>query len=220
MFDNQPADQTGQPAVTFKVGDREYDPNTAAKKIEHADQHISTLEQELKTLRDQLALTEAQKKAFESLANNQPQPAPQPTAPSAGVDVDSLLAQAEERVFQSLTRKQQEAQAALNLQASTEAAKAVFGDSYQQALLEKGQALGMSKDDIMTFASSKPEAFKQLFGLSAQAPKGQVPPASTHYRSTNVSDDPIKSVARAVLDRNSSSRQRTDAIAALLKNTR
>lgn len=220
MFDNQPADQTGQPAVTFKVGDREYDPSTAAKKIEHADQHISTLETELKTLRDQLALTEAQKKALESLANNQPTPAQQPTAASPELDVDSLLAKAEERMFQSLTRKQQEAQAALNLQASTEAAKSVFGDSYQQALLEKGQTLGMSKEDIMAFASSKPEAFKLLFGLSAQQPKGQVPPSSTHYRSTNVSDDPIKSVARAVLDRNSTSRQRTDAIAALLKNTR
>lgn len=216
MFDDKPVDQPGQ-QVTFKVGEREYDVASAATKIAHADSHISTLEQELKTLRDQLSLTEAQKKAFESLANNQPTPAPAQTAPTPSVDVDSLLAQAEERVFKALSKQQQDAAAKINLEASTNAARAVFGDTYQQALLERGQALGMSKDDIMAFAATKPDAFKQLFNLNTAEPRGQVPPASTHYRAPNASDDPIKQAARALLDRNSSSRQRTEHIAALLK---
>jgi vacuolar-type H+-ATPase subunit I/STV1 len=222
MFDNNaPADQTGTtPEVKFKVGDREYDVQSAATKIQHADTHISTLESELKALRDQLALTEAQKKALEALSS-QPQhsPAPAPTSAPA-LDKDALLAEAEQRVFDTLNKRQQEALAKQNLEAATAEAKKVYGDSYQQVLLERGAELGMDKNEIMAFAQSKPEAFKRLFNLSGTQARPQVPPSSSYRPSTTDITDPIKLAAKAAVDRNASSRQRTEAIALALKNVK
>jgi hypothetical protein len=220
MFDPvQPADQSGaQPTeIKFKVGDREYDASAAAQKITHADQHISTLEQELATLRNQLALTEAQKTAREALAAQQP-PAPiaQPTAANALDQTAQLEALAEERAFKALTRWQQEALAKANLDASTEAAKAVHGESYQQKLEQAGKELGMSKDDIVQMAQTKPEAFKRLFSLAPTAPKTSPLPTSSYSAHHVPTGDPIKDVAKLIVSRGASSRDRTQAIAQLL----
>lgn len=220
MFDNPtPADQPGTPTdVKFKVGDREYDVQAAATKIQHADQHISTLESELKALRDQLALTEAQKKALEAMSVSTPPPAPAPTSAPA-FDRDTLLAEAEQRVFDKLSRQQQEAVARANLEAATAEAKKVYGDSYQQVLLERGSELGMNKDEIMAFASAKPEAFKRLFNLTTQA-RTNVPPSSSYRPATTATDDPIKLAARAAIDPKISGRARTEAIALALKQVK
>lgn len=224
MFDNNqpPADQPGvvQPELRFKVGDREYDPATAAVKIEHADKHISTLEQELKALREQLTLTEAQKKALEALSHTPPATPPAPTGQAPAIDVEDLLAKAEQRVYESLTRKQQDELASKNLNEATELAKTVLGDAYQQELLKRGAELGMSKDDITAFASTKPEAFKRLFGLAQQLPKGSPVPASQYNYKPSPSDDLITVAAKASLDRKASNRQRTEAIAAALANAK
>lgn len=222
MFDNNaPADQTGtQPEVKFKVGDREYDVQSAATKIQHADTHISTLESELKTLRDQLALTEAQKKALESMSSYQQTPPPAAPTSAPVLDRDALLAEAEQRVFDTLNKRQQEALAQQNLAEATAEAKKVYGDSYQQVLLERGSELGMSKDDIMSFAMSKPEAFKRLFNLTAPTGKPTVPPTSSYRPSATDTTDPIKLAAKATIDRSISSRARTEAIALALKQAK
>lgn len=218
MFDNTtPADQTGsQPVVTFKVGDREYDPTTAATKIEHADKHISTLEAELQALREKQALTEAQLRAREALSQNTPTQQPAPTSQAQVVNVDDILAQAEERVYASLTRKQQEATAAANLAQATAVAQEVFGPTYQQELIKRGEELGMDKEDIQKFASTKPEAFKRLFGLTSQAPKGNVAPVSSFSTRQGLPETPIQVAARALRDPKASGRERTAAIAAAL----
>ena len=133
MFDTNtpPADNAGtaQPEVKFKVGDREYGINDAVTKIEHADKHISTLEEELRTLREQLSLTEAQKKALEALSHTPPASPPAPTSQGPALDVEDLLAKAEQRLFDTLSRKQQEDLASKNLADSTAAAKQLLGES-------------------------------------------------------------------------------------------
>ncbi len=221
MFDtNTPADQSGQPQqqpVTFKVGDREYDIAAATTKIEHSEKHIGTLEQELKALREQLSLTESQKKALEALSHNSPAQPPAPTGQAPAFDVDDLLAKAEQRVYESLSRKQQEAQAATNLAACTEAAKAVFGDAYQQELLKRGSELGMSKDDIAEFAKTKPEAFKGLFGLRSEQTRPTPNFSSSFNRRPTDQDTPVQAAARAIRDTKASGRDRTSAVANALK---
>ena len=222
MFDNNtPADQPGatQPELKFKVGDREYDIQSATTKIQHADSHIGSLESELKTLRDQLALTEAQKKALEALASTPVTPAPAPTTAPV-LDRDALLAEAEQRIFSRLTQQQQDAAASANLAAATEEARKVYGDQYQQVLLSRGAELGMNKEEIMKFASTKPEAFKSLFNLSGTQRPGQVPPSNSYRPAQAYTDDPIKLAAKAAVDRNISSRQRTEAIAFALKQVK
>lgn len=221
MFDPAtPVDQTGtQPQeLKFKVGDREYDASTASTKIAHADQHISTLEQELATFRERLALTEAQLKAKDALATQQaPAPVSQPTAVPAQDQTAQLEALAEERAFQALTRWQQEALAKANLDASTQAAIAIHGDSYQQKLEQTGKELGMSKDDIVQMAKTKPEAFKKLFSLTPTVQKPNPVPASSYSAHHVPTGDPIKDAAKLIVSRGTSSRERTQAIELALK---
>lgn len=221
MFDNNqpPADQSGAPqsSVVFKVGDREYDPATAAVKIEHADKHISTLEQELKTLREQLSLTEAQKKALEALSHTPPATPPAPTSQAPAFDMDDLLAKAEQRVFDTLSKQQQAALAEKYLAESTSVAKQVFGDNYQQELLKRGSELGMDQKDIVQFASTKPDAFKRLFGLNtAPNPANPAPASSYSYRQA-AADTPVSKAVQTLRDSKATGRQRTDAIAEALR---
>jgi hypothetical protein len=223
MFDQAaPADQTGtQPQeIKFKVGDREYDASTASTKIAHADQHISTLEQELASYREKLALTEAQLKAKEALATQQaPAPVVQPTAAPALDQTAQLEALAEERAFQALTRWQQEALAKANLDASTQAAISVHGDSYQQKLEQTGKEFGMSKDDIVQMAKTKPEAFKRLFGLTTTQVKPNPTPVSSYSAHHVPTGDPIKDAAKLIVSRGTSNRDRTQAIEQILKQS-
>ena len=219
MFDPIPDDKSGQPNqpdVTFTVGNREYKISDAVTKIEHADQHISTLEQELKTLREQLALTEAQREALKALGQQNPAPQPAPTSQAPTLNMEDVLAQAEERVFQKLSQRQKAEVKGQNLTASTDAARTVYGDSYQQELRKRGQELGMTDQDIVEFASTKPEAFKTLFGLNTQTRSGPLP-ISSYSGMQQKAPDPIRQVAKIVIDPKASGRQRTDAIAQALK---
>lgn len=221
MFDTTqpPADQSGAPQsnVVFKVGDREYDPATAAVKIEHADKHISTLEQELKTLREQLSLTEAQKKALEALSHTPPTTTPAPTSQAQPFDMDDLLAKAEQRVFDTLSKQQQAALAEKYLSESTSVAKQVFGDNYQQELLKRGGELGMNQEDIVQFASTKPDAFKRLFGLNTAPNPAVPPPASSYSYRSSTADTPVSKAVQVLRDSKATGRQRTDAIAEALR---
>jgi hypothetical protein len=220
MFDTAaPADQSGTPQeIKFKVGDREYDATTASTKIAHADQHISTLEEELASYRKKLALTEAQLKAKDALAAQQATVPVLPTTSAPAPDQTAQLeALAEERAFQALTRWQQEALAKANLDASTQAAIAIHGDSYQQKLEQAGKEFGMSKEDIVLMAKTKPEAFKRLFNLTTTEVKPNPAPVSSYSAQHVPTGDPIKDAAKLIVSRGTSNRERTQAIELALK---
>lgn len=198
------------------IGERKYDKEAAVTKITHADQHISKLEQELLDLRQKLELSTAQEEARKAMSQVQtqssPAPAVQNTTETSKDDGTELLS----KVEQILQQRESEATKRTNLAQATEAAKAVYGDAYQQKLEETGKSLGMSKADIVEMASSKPQAFSKLFGLTGQAPAPKPSATSTvTVQSSSNSDDPIKSVAKTVLN-SASAKERTSAIAALL----
>lgn len=206
--------QTQQSDDWLVLGERKYDKEAAATKIQHADKHISTLEQELADLRKQLELKTAQEEAKKAMSQAQTQTSTQPAVQNTtetGKDGTDLLSQVE----QILQQRESVATKQTNLAKATEAAKAVYGDAYQQKLEETGRELGMSKADIVELASTKPQAFSRLFGLNTQAPAAKPSVTSTVTVSTNGSDDPFKSVAKTVLS-SSSAKERTSAIAALL----
>lgn len=202
------------------VGERKYDKEAAVTKITHADNHIANLEKELADIRNQLELTKAQKEAKEAMFNSQQTqssqaPIVQPTADSAnGSQTPELLSQVE----QILLAREQEQKKVSNLEASVQAAKAVYGDTYQQKLEEIGSSLGLSKADIKELASSKPQVFRASFGLAsnATAPKPSTTSTVT-MPSQQPSDDPFKNVAKAIIN-GTSSQERTKAIAALLNS--
>lgn len=197
------------------IGDRKYDKDAAVTKITHADSHISKLEQELAELRREKELLSAQQEARQAMSQLQtqsnPTPAVQNTTETGKDDGNDL----ESRVEQILRQRESQTVKQTNLNQSTEAAKAVYGEAYQAKLEELGKGLGMSKADIVELASSKPQAFKHLFGLNTNAPAPKPSATSTVTMPSSSNDDPFKSVAKTVLS-SSSAKERTSAIAALL----
>lgn len=197
------------------IGDRKYDKDAAVTKITHADQHISKLEQELAELRREKELLSAQQEARQAMSQLQtqsnPTPAVQNTTETGKDDGNDL----ESRVEQILRQRESQTTKQTNLSQSTEAAKAVYGEAYQAKLEELGKGLGMSKADIVELASTKPQAFKHLFGLNTSVPASKPSATSTVTLPSSSNDDPYKSVAKTVLS-SSSAKERTSAIAALL----
>lgn len=168
----------------FKVGDREYTPEDAAKKIENADSFIETLKAEraqdterMKALEAQLAeltgkLDTATK--LEDVLNSkreaQPsQPAEQTTPPA--VDEDAILAKLREQ----MNKESQVEIRAKNMKSAIESASKKYGSEWQTKLKERGKEVGMDEKAIQTMAETSPQAFAELFKLSG-VPKGEPAP--------------------------------------------
>lgn len=188
MSDQTPAqtpDQSAQ-APLFTIGDRAYDVEAAQKKILNADNHISTIEQDNQSLKQQLA--EAQAKldqatklddALSKLQGNTMQPQQQTTENQPHVDVEALrtalLKEAQEAATNSVSSFRQQEIAESNSKESIGAAQRMFGSDYETKLREKGASLGLDDTSIVKMAESNPALFKQTFGLTG-TPKVHVNP--------------------------------------------
>lgn len=187
MFTEQKQEQaTPQPdqGNMFKVGDREYTPEDAAKKIENADKFIETLKQErsqdterLQTLEAQLAELTSKLDTATKLddvlnskrSSQEEKPAEQTTPPA--VDTDALLAEFKKRIAE----EEQQGVKSKNLSTAVEQAASKYGDSWQTKLKERGQELGMDEVAIQSMAETSPKAFAELFKLTG-TPKGEPAP--------------------------------------------
>lgn len=170
----------------FKIGDRAYDVDAAQKKIENADNHINTIEQDNATLKQQLAdaqarLDQATKldEALAKLQGNQMQQQPQPQEQQPHVDVEALktalLKEAQDAAVNSVSSYRQQEIADANAQDSIGAAQRMFGSDYESKLREKGASLGLDDKAIQSMANSNPALFKQTFGLNGK-PKAHINP--------------------------------------------
>lgn len=178
-----------KPTNMFKVGDREYTPEDAAKKIENADSFIETLKAEraqdserMKALEAQLAeltgkLDTAAK--LEDVLNSKrevqtTQPAEQTTPPA--VDEDAILA----KLRQQMTQESQVELRAKNMKAAIESASKKYGSEWQTKLKERGKEVGMDEKAIQAMAETSPQAFAELFKLTG-TPKGDPAPDAGTY---------------------------------------
>lgn len=187
MFDKQDQPDNGsegqqeQPQGSmFKVGDREYTPEDAAKKIENADSFIEQLKQERKqdsekvqTLEQKLAEltskldTAAKLEDVVSSKREAPQEQPEPaeqTNPPA-VDEDAMLKRFE-KYMQEKEKTQSRAQ---NMANAVDAASKRYGSEWQTKLLEQGKEVGMDSAAIQNMAETSPQAFARLFGLTGSS---------------------------------------------------
>jgi hypothetical protein len=229
MFDDTQTNGTQEPQVTSQqqapvedwlvVGERKFDKDSAAKKIEHADTHINKLQQELADLRKQLELDQARKQAeisMQQVKQVEPQqPAVQNTPVTSQGDETALLS----LVDKVLTQKATEQSANANLEQAVNAAKTVFGSEYQTKLEQMGKEFGMSKQDIVDLAKTKPQAFNRLFGLNIQPQHKPYVSSTVTSNGFNPQEDPVQSTAKLVLN-STSAKDRTAAIAALLSQTK
>jgi len=167
--------QTGEQAFLI-VGERAFrTPDDVAKKIESADTHINTIEEENARLRADLEA--AQKKAeSETTANDSAaqileklqelQQSTGNTATTSAVskeDLDTLKQQAVQEALAKVNEETNRQVAERNLTSCLEDAKAAFGDKVAEAVTATANELGMSTADVDTMAQNKPEVFRRLF---------------------------------------------------------
>tara|TARA_Y100000114_G_C11701352_1_gene298591 strand:- start:102 stop:854 length:753 start_codon:yes stop_codon:yes gene_type:complete len=192
MF-NQQQEQPAQPdqgnSSMFKVGDREYTPEDAAKKIENADKFIETLKSERSQDAERLQSLEAQLAALtskldtatklEDVLNSKrdtqvSQPAEQTTPPA--VDEDAILAKLREK----MNEESQTTLRAKNMKDAISKASEKYGSEWQTKLKERGKEVGMDEKAIQAMAETSPQAFAELFKLTGSSKSEPAPNAGTH----------------------------------------
>lgn len=187
-FTQAPVTAAGPTATALEDGSvvvngKIYKPEAAAKKIDHADQHIETLEREaaekdnqLLTVLERLEALEKDRKhtdALDSLvANAQPTPAPAPApapepAPTQEISKEEIVQAAVDTMEGQRVAEQQEA----NLRACVAEAQGLYGDGYGFKVDTLAGELGLSVDDALEYARNRPVVFRQLF-LKAKGPDG------------------------------------------------
>lgn len=184
------ADQAQQEATPlFNVGDRAYTADDAAKKIQNADSHINTLEQERRADKERIAQLEAELKqkqdldtkldsALESLNR---QPTTTETTPPVDIEKlkEDLINQVAGVSLETVQSYEQQKIAQANQEANISAAKQVFGEGYEAKLREIGTKFGYDDEGIRKLAAGNPEFFKQVFNLNKK-PDVSVAPNGSH----------------------------------------
>ena len=199
----------------FKIGEREYDVESAKTKIEHADKHVQTVESEASELRKKVEQLEAQlanssklDQVLETLQANQVA-TPTSTEGNTTQSVDKealmqeLLGQIAPKIEETFSARQRQEQLAKSFEDTVKLAQERYGSEYESKLREQGNELGMSDADIREMASTKPEAFKRLFGLKQGKVASQATPQSSvnttsFANSNNNSQDDYQAVSAMI----------------------
>lgn len=175
----QPTDQ-----LTFKVGDREYDVNAAATKIENADNHISKLEAENAEFRERMASLEAKleqsmkiEEALETMKATKEHSAEnvQLEQNTTGLSEEQIAAITQKKMEEYLAGQQakqaQEAAQSLAERTYKETAETlvnIYGDKVDEAVNKKAKELGVPASELFNMAKS-PVTAKLL--LETMTPK-------------------------------------------------
>lgn len=199
-------EQSQDPKVTFKVGDREYDTDAAAKKISSADEHIKRIEAENAELRARaekaLSEDQIQAKIEEALQKlNASKTESRSEEPTSSFDPEKLSKAAEEAALNALKRQQEEA-ARMEAQKSQEQlfretqAKlaAMYGEKVDEAIAEKA---GISLDTALQMAKH-PEQSKvllKIMGVEDKAKPSLSPSGSVNSVSLGRTSEPKSTFA-------------------------
>lgn len=111
-FNTDQSEQNATDQLTFKVGDREYNAESASTKIANGDAHIAKIEAENAELRAKLesaaSAEEIDAKIQAALKLNAEKQEGQPTPAPQAIDVDKLSQDAVQRMDQLLAQREQE----------------------------------------------------------------------------------------------------------------
>lgn len=195
------ADQTsdvnseqGNDQLTFKVGERSYDAESAAVKISNGDTHITTLETEAQESRDKIASLEAKLSqstqlddALNRLKNPQQEPQESLSEPvTAGVSEERIGEIANKQIETLLAeRKVQADQAssdALALQTFNETKEVLekqYGDKVAEAIKAEAIKLNCTVEDIDSMAKNPIQAKLLLASMKVGVPANDATPSGS-----------------------------------------
>jgi len=190
-FDQETKQEQTTDQLTFKVGERSFDAQSAATKIEAGDQHIKKIESENQGYKDQIAALQAQveqgTKIDDALAKlQQPSQESQPTEPTSSVS--------EEQIGAIATKSMEEYLAVQRVKDATNAAQALaedtfketgsklqalYGDNTDQAMAAKAKQLGISTAAIFDMARNPTTASMLLESMKIAPSTNQVAPSGS-----------------------------------------
>ena len=203
-FDQKPTEQTTD-QLSFSVGDRTFNAESAATKIQAADTHISTIEQENQSYKDRVAALEAQvaqsTKIDEALAKlNQPQSqesqatevTPSVSEEQIGASVAKLME--EERAKQRAEEAQRNAQtlSQTTFEETGAALTAIYGDKTDEAMATKAKELGISNEAIFDMAKNPTTAKLLLESMKVNSSVTQATPSGSFNTSSLSHNAPEK----------------------------
>lgn len=191
-FQDQENNQNQADQLTFKVGERSFDAESAATKIEAADSHIRTIEQENQEYKDRLAALEAQvaqsTKIDEALAKLQQQPTQESQAqgvtPSVSEEQIGAIAAKQMEEYLANQKLEEDRKAAETLAEQTfretgEALASMYGDKVDDAVKAKAESLGINPNDLYEMARSPKTAKVLLETLKVNSPVNQATPSGS-----------------------------------------
>jgi len=141
----------------------------ALKSIPHAQKHISTLEQENKTYKEQIEKVQSMEELLTQMKAQQNTKEEHTTPPVDNDSADDLLGklsqQMEALVEQKLALKQQQEISNKNKESVANAFKQAYGDKAQEVYTKLSQDTGVSIDDLNQLAAASPKALLRLAGI-------------------------------------------------------
>ena len=184
----------------LQVGDRTYSSaDDVVKKIQHADQHISTIEQQNQSYLQQIEelqakLAEASKvdQVLETL-KNQGTTEPKSAEPTQPVNPTDLV----DQVVQTLDQRSQAEKVKDNVKAAEAKMQEVYGDKWLEVAQQKAKELGMTMGQVDAMAGRSYKAWERLF-------VGDVASGSNN---TSMTPDVNSAAARAAADANKPQRK-------------
>lgn len=171
----------------------------ALKSIPHAQKHISTLEQENQTYKQQVEKVKSMEELLEQMKaqqNTKEQPTVAPVGNEGADDLlDKLAQQMETLVEQKLAMKQQQDVQQQNKAKVVDAFKQAYGDKANEVYTKLSEETGMPLEALNNLAATSPKALMKLAGLSGQAMQSSQKPNSsvnTEAFIANASSKPVE----------------------------
>lgn len=161
----------------------------ALKALPHAQSHISTLEKELKELRDKLSRQAALDETVAALNGNTSKPAATPLDENV---LDSVL----DRKLKQLAEKQT---AEANVADFKSAMASQFGDKAKEVYETKAKELGIPVSELDSLIKKSAVAGKTLFGLKNEGKSVTATPAIKTVNSASLSNSVTSKPSKTVM---------------------
>jgi hypothetical protein len=159
-------------------GEQWNDPEVIAKGKVEADDHIKSLEQQLKDLREDLGKQDYSKQLLETLQQSKAQGTPPAAVVQEGTQPAVTPVEAEtieSLVAQALQKRETIATAESNLALANASMVETFGTEAAATVQAKANELGMSLDSLRALAAQSPAAFASLIGSAPVSQAGSAP---------------------------------------------
>ena len=178
---NVPADQP----LSFNVGDRTFDAESATTKIQAADEHIARLEAENASYKSKVEQSTSIDEALAQLREQNAEPQnSQPTEQTSTVSEEQIGAIANKQIAEYLAaqRVTENATAAQSLAESTyketgEKLTAIYGDKTDEAMAVKAKELGITTQALFDMAKTPATAQLLLQTMQVNSAPSQATPS-------------------------------------------